>query len=107
MLFNQLCSKCHSRVVNIKVYSDYFYISLLFNVIMHFARTTHLRALEPYFKCSVAVSFLIILLSTEGRKRKTCYLASRFSSFLNLLWVITQKTSLMHVELINEYSKRL
>lgn len=42
MLFNQLCSKCHLHVINIKVYSekkvysDYFYISLLFNVIMYY-----------------------------------------------------------------------
>lgn len=73
MLFNQLCSKCHSHVVNIKVYSD-FYISLLFNVIRHFARTTHLHALEPYFKCSVAVNFLIILLSTEGKEKLATWL---------------------------------
>lgn len=73
MLFNQLCSKCHLHVINIKVYSDYFYISLLFNVIMYFTRTTHRHALGHYFKCSVAGSFLIIRLSTEGKEKPVAW----------------------------------
>lgn len=78
---------------------------------MYFTGTTHLHSPEPFhalepfqvLKPETADSFHIILLSTEVKEKS--YLGSRFSSSLNLLLIITPKASVMHVKLIDEYSK--
>lgn len=86
MLFNQLCSKYYSHVMNIKACSD-FDVSLLFKVAVYCTHTAVSVHLDPIFRCSAASRFT----AKHGSERKACYLGSRFNSFLNLLLIITQK----------------